>query len=86
MKYHFLELKSRLIYAQPKERSCQNKSKNQEIQVIPGPTNLPEITKELLALYRELRLMRRIEGWPPKHIHKKILDFVICILDRSPLQ
>ena len=51
MKYHFL-IQNWVNYAQPKERSCQNKSKEPEIQVIPGPTNLPEITKELLALYR----------------------------------
>jgi len=49
----------------------------QEIQVIPGPTNLPEITKEeLLALYRELRLMRRIEELAAKaYSQKKILGF-----------
>ena len=51
----------------------------QEIQVIPGPTNLPEITKEeLLALYRELRRMRRIEELAPKPIHKR--KFLFCHL------
>ena len=55
------------------------------MSTLPPKSTLPEVTKEeLIALYEEMRLIRRVEELAAKaYSQKKILVFAISILDKN---